>query len=96
MFAPQVTPSPSQPPTPVDSAANPAAAGESPPPEAATTAPPDTAKPAAPARRRSAGIRPRTGSKPLVVIDAGHGGKDVGAISVTGGYEKDVTLAIAR
>ena len=33
---------------------------------------------------------------PLVVIDAGHGGKDVGAISVNGGYEKAVTLAIAR
>ena len=31
-----------------------------------------------------------------MVIDAGHGGKDVGAIAVTGGYEKDITLAIAR
>ena len=42
--------------------------------------------------------RPRTrpGVKPLVVIDAGHGGKDVGAIAVDGGYEKDVTLAIAK
>ena len=40
---------------------------------------------------------PRSGgSKPLVVIDAGHGGKDVGAIAVIGGYEKDVTLAIAK
>lgn len=35
------------------------------------------------------------GRKPLVVIDAGHGGKDVGAISSLGGkYEKDATLAI--
>lgn len=42
------------------------------------------------------GIRSRSGGKPLVVIDAGHGGKDVGAIAVTGGYEKDITLAIAR
>lgn len=41
-------------------------------------------------------IRSRSGGKPLVVIDAGHGGKDVGAISVSGGYEKDVTLAIAK
>ncbi|WP_353217193.1 N-acetylmuramoyl-L-alanine amidase [Sandarakinorhabdus sp.] len=40
--------------------------------------------------------RGRSGAKPLVVIDAGHGGKDVGAIAVTGGYEKDITLAIAR
>lgn len=45
---------------------------------------------------RAAGIKPRSGGKPRVVIDAGHGGKDVGAISVNGGYEKDATLAIAR
>ena len=32
--------------------------------------------------------------RPVVVLDAGHGGKDVGAISVRGGFEKDVTLAI--
>jgi N-acetylmuramoyl-L-alanine amidase len=38
----------------------------------------------------------RPGVKPLVVIDAGHGGKDVGAIAVGGGFEKDVTLAIVR
>jgi N-acetylmuramoyl-L-alanine amidase len=49
-----------------------------------------------PPKPRAAGIRPRSGNKPRVVIDAGHGGKDVGAISVNGGYEKDVTLAIAR
>jgi len=36
---------------------------------------------------------PRRG-KLVVVLDAGHGGKDVGAISVNGGHEKDVTLAI--
>ncbi len=35
--------------------------------------------------------------RPLVVIDAGHGGHDPGAISpVTGKREKDVTLAVAR
>lgn len=34
---------------------------------------------------------------PLVVIDPGHGGKDVGAISAyEGRFEKDATLAIAR
>ena len=32
----------------------------------------------------------------LVAIDAGHGGRDVGAIGPTGVYEKDVTLALAR
>ena len=51
--------------------------------------------PAEPVATRSA-IKSRSGGKPLVVIDSGHGGKDVGAIAVTGGYEKDVTLAIAR
>jgi len=43
--------------------------------------------------------RPRrgVGTLPLVVIDAGHGGHDVGAISVfEGRHEKDATLAIAR
>lgn len=35
--------------------------------------------------------------KPLVMLDPGHGGHDVGAISVhEGRYEKDATLAIAR
>ncbi len=47
-------------------------------------------------KTRAPGVRPRSGTKPLVVIDAGHGGKDVGAISVNGRYEKEVTLAIAR
>lgn len=51
---------------------------------------------AAPPRPARTGIPSRSGGKPLVVIDAGHGGKDVGAIAVTGGYEKDITLAIAR
>ncbi len=64
-------------------------------PEAAS-APAISAEGPPPARPRAAGIKPRSGSKPRVVIDAGHGGKDVGAISVNGGYEKDVTLAIAK
>jgi N-acetylmuramoyl-L-alanine amidase len=40
---------------------------------------------------------PNDSSLPLVVLDAGHGGADPGAISPHGGArEKDVTLAIAR
>lgn len=40
---------------------------------------------------------PADDSLPLVVIDAGHGGHDPGAISPHGGQlEKDVTLAIAK
>ena len=39
----------------------------------------------------------RSATRPLVIIDPGHGGKDVGAISAyEGRFEKDATLAIAR
>lgn len=45
----------------------------------------------------SAIIQARGGGRPLVVIDAGHGGKDPGAVSpITGVREKDVNLAVAR
>ena len=37
----------------------------------------------------------RTGSGHVVVIDAGHGGRDPGAMAITGGQEKDVTLRAA-
>jgi N-acetylmuramoyl-L-alanine amidase len=45
-------------------------------------------------RAQEAARRPKR-ARPLVVIDAGHGGKDVGAISVHGRFEKDFTLAVA-
>lgn len=61
---------------------------------AATPAPESEPGPDRPAG--ATGIRPRSGSRPLVVIDAGHGGKDVGAIAVNGAFEKDITLGIAR
>ena len=34
--------------------------------------------------------------KPLIILDAGHGGPDAGAIGIGGYYEKRVTLAIAQ
>lgn len=58
--------------------------------------------PLAPADRQPRGFVPpiagaRGATRPLVVIDPGHGGQDPGAISPHGGrHEKDVTLAIAR
>jgi N-acetylmuramoyl-L-alanine amidase len=42
-------------------------------------------------------IKPFKGTKELVIaIDAGHGGKDVGATSISGALEKDMTLAMAK
>ncbi|MBB5714234.1 N-acetylmuramoyl-L-alanine amidase [Sphingomonas aerophila] len=52
-----------------------------------------------PARARSAALPRVSGEegRPLVVIDAGHGGFDPGAVSPTSGLrEKDVTLRIAQ
>ncbi|WP_372919353.1 N-acetylmuramoyl-L-alanine amidase, partial [Sandarakinorhabdus sp.] len=67
------------------------AAPPKPPVEPPAVLPPAVLPTAAPS-----GTKSRTGGKPLVVIDAGHGGRDVGAISVLGGYEKTITLSIAR
>jgi N-acetylmuramoyl-L-alanine amidase len=38
----------------------------------------------------------RTDARRVVVLDPGHGGVDPGAVSVTGAFEKDLTLAMAR
>jgi N-acetylmuramoyl-L-alanine amidase len=56
---------------------------------------PDRTAPARPAVVPAEQLR-RSRARPLVVIDPGHGGKDVGAIAVSGQHEKDVTLAVAK
>lgn len=48
------------------------------------------ASPDAPSRKD------RHPGKPIVVIDAGHGGVDPGATSVSGAYEKNIVLALAQ
>lgn len=40
---------------------------------------------------RNASLRGKT-----IIIDAGHGGRDVGAIGISGSYEKDITYLTAR
>jgi N-acetylmuramoyl-L-alanine amidase len=46
----------------------------------------------APKGRKPAAPKPR----PIVALDAGHGGKDPGTIGVGGTFEKDVTFAVSR
>lgn len=40
--------------------------------------------------------KPPAPYKPVIALDPGHGGRDPGAISVGGIYEKDITLAMGR
>ena len=51
-----------------------------------------------PAQRRAVPVKARPSSKvlPLIVVDAGHGGHDPGAIGPSGTLEKTVTLATAQ
>ena len=70
-------------------------------PKAKPPAPAAVAKaatnPAFPRARSAASQRVAAGPrKPIVVIDPGHGGRDPGARGVTGDYEKEIVMDIAK
>ncbi len=44
----------------------------------------------------SVSATPNTTIQPIVIIDAGHGGEDGGAIGINGCYEKDINLILAK
>lgn len=65
----------------------------------ATPAAADSAAPTAIARNDKSStprVLGKNGDQVVIAIDAGHGGKDPGAIGPRGTHEKNVTLAIAR
>lgn len=41
-------------------------------------------------------VAPPADARPLIVLDAGHGGVDPGAIASTGAYEKDIVFSFAQ
>ena len=62
-------------------------------PEPAASAPAPREAMAAPAARPPSRAAPR---RPVIVLDAGHGGSDPGTVGIGGVHEKDVTLAVVR
>ena len=48
------------------------------------------------ASKEAAPAKKTTSTKKIIVLDPGHGGQDPGAISVSGKYEKDLTLKMAK
>lgn len=51
---------------------------------------------ATPSLKTKSGLLPFGKSKKIIVLDAGHGGQDPGAISKNGHFEKDLTLKMAK
>jgi N-acetylmuramoyl-L-alanine amidase len=82
---------------PAETAAKPAPAAAA-PAKAPAAAPPVAAPPPAPETAPSAAAVPPPPAEPrerVIVVDAGHGGKDPGATGTRGTEEKDITLKAA-
>ncbi|MGU3359576.1 N-acetylmuramoyl-L-alanine amidase [Methylobacterium sp. M6A4_1b] len=50
----------------------------------------------APAQRKVAAAPEATDARPLIMVDAGHGGTDPGAIAASGVFEKDIVFGFAQ
>jgi len=81
-----------QPPT----AAPDTSAGVIAPDATVTSVPPATPEPSPQADSAPPADKPLTSRMITVVLDAGHGGEDPGAIGARGSREKDITLSIAK
>jgi N-acetylmuramoyl-L-alanine amidase len=93
-FARDRAPPPS-PPVAVASSAPPAA--PLPPAPAEIAGPPLPPRPAAPAKKSVASLPPATTFPlPVIVLDAGHGGRDPGAEGIGGVQEKDIALLVTQ
>ena len=65
-------------------------------PKPQTTSPTQTEISAKDAAAELEKLKKPLAAKPLIVLDPGHGGKDPGAISASGYYEKHITLKMAK
>lgn len=66
------------------------------PPSATTLTRHNIIKPQSKTPKATPRPAPKKAKKPIIVIDAGHGGQDPGAIGARGTFEKKVTLAVSK